>query len=109
MVFEDIVDSTKRAQARGDQGWRDLLNAHDNAVRHELSRFRGKEVKSLGDGFLATFDGPARAIHCAGAIAVSRRVDLPVRIGVHIEVVGGADDRLGDGSHRAVAGNSAQG
>src|ERR1700734_1670280 len=82
--FEDIVDSTSRAQAKGDQGWRDLLNAHDNAVRHELSRFRGKEVKSLGDGFLATFDGPARAIHCAGAIRDSlRRLDLPVRIGVH--------------------------
>jgi class 3 adenylate cyclase len=84
VVFEDIVDSTRRAEAKGDQGWRDLLNAHDNAVRHELSRFRGKEVKSLGDGFLATFDGPARAIHCSGAIRDSlRRLDLPVRIGVH--------------------------
>jgi class 3 adenylate cyclase len=84
VVFEDIFDSTRRAEAKGDQGWRDLLNAHDNAVRHELSRFRGKEVKSLGDGFLATFDGPARAIHCSGAIRDSlRRLDLPVRIGVH--------------------------
>ena len=84
VVFEDIVDSTRRAEAKGDQGWRDLLNAHDKAVRQELSRFRGREVKSLGDGFLATFDGPARAIHCAGAIRDSlRKLDLPVRIGVH--------------------------
>ena len=73
VVFEDIVNSTRRAQAKGDQGWRDLLNAHDKTVRHELSRFRGKEVKSLGDGFLATFDGPARAIHCASAIRDSLR------------------------------------
>jgi pimeloyl-ACP methyl ester carboxylesterase/plasmid stabilization system protein ParE len=84
VVFEDIVDSTGRAEAKGDRAWRDLLNQHDKAVRQELSRFRGREVKSLGDGFLATFDGPARAIHCAGAIRDSlRRLDLPVRIGVH--------------------------
>jgi pimeloyl-ACP methyl ester carboxylesterase len=84
VVFEDIVDSTKRAQATGDQGWRDLLNAHDKTVRRELSRFRGREVKSLGDGFLATFDGPARAIHCASAIRGSLRgFDVSVRIGLH--------------------------
>ena len=84
VVFEDIVDSTKRADAQGDQAWRDLLNAHDKAVRRELSRFRGREVKSLGDGFLATFDGPARAIHCASAIRDSLRgFDVPVRIGLH--------------------------
>ena len=84
VMFTDIVDSTKRAGARGDLAWRDLLEAHDKTVRRELSRFRGKEVKSLGDGFLATFDGPARAIHCANAIRVSlRHLDVPVRIGVH--------------------------
>jgi pimeloyl-ACP methyl ester carboxylesterase len=84
VVFEDIVDSTRRAEARGDQGWRDLLNEHDKAVRQELSRFRGREVKSLGDGFLATFDGPARAIHCANAIRDSLRgLDVPVRVGLH--------------------------
>jgi len=84
VVFEDIVDSTKRAQATGDKGWRDLLNAHDKTVRRELSRFRGREVKSLGDGFLATFDGPARAIQCASAIRGSLRgFDVPVRIGLH--------------------------
>jgi class 3 adenylate cyclase len=65
--------------ARGDLAWRDLLEAHDKTVRRELSRFRGKEVKSLGDGFLATFDGPARAIHRANAIrellALAERTD----------------------------------
>jgi class 3 adenylate cyclase len=84
VVFEDIVDSTKRADAQGDRAWRDLLEAHDKTVRRELSRFRGKEVKSLGDGFLATFDGPARAIQCASAIRDSLRgFNVPVRIGVH--------------------------
>jgi pimeloyl-ACP methyl ester carboxylesterase len=84
VVFEDIVDSTKRADAQGDRAWRDLLEAHDKAVRQELSRFRGREVKSLGDGFLATFDGPARAIHCASAIRNSLRgFHVPVRIGLH--------------------------
>jgi pimeloyl-ACP methyl ester carboxylesterase len=84
VVFTDIVGSTKRADAKGDLAWRDLLETHDRMVRRELSRFRGREVKSLGDGFLATFDGPARAIHCASAIRDSLHgVDLPVRIGVH--------------------------
>jgi pimeloyl-ACP methyl ester carboxylesterase len=84
VVFEDIVDSTRRAEANGDRAWRNLLDDHDKAVRQELSRFRGREVKSLGDGFLATFDGPARAIHCASSIRDQlHRLDLPVRIGVH--------------------------
>jgi class 3 adenylate cyclase len=84
VVFTDIVDSTKRAGAKGDQAWRDLLDAHDRTVRRELSHFRGREVKSLGDGFLATFDGPARAIRCANAIRDQlHRLDVPVRIGVH--------------------------
>ena len=84
VVFTDIVDSTKRADTKGDQAWRDLLEAHDTTVRRELARFRGREVKSLGDGFLATFDGPARAIHCASAIRDQLRgLQVPVRIGVH--------------------------
>ena len=84
VMFTDIVNSTKQAGTRGDLGWRDLLEAHDKTVRRELSRFRGKEVKSLGDGFLATFDGPGRAIHFANAIRESlRRLSVPVRIGVH--------------------------
>jgi pimeloyl-ACP methyl ester carboxylesterase len=84
VVLTDIVGSTERAQAKGDLAWRDLLDAHDKTVRHELSRFRGREVKSLGDGFLATFDGPARAIHCVRAISdAMRQLGLPVRAGVH--------------------------
>jgi pimeloyl-ACP methyl ester carboxylesterase len=93
VVFTDIVDSTARADAKGDLAWRDLLDAHDKTVRRELSRFRGKEVKSLGDGFLATFDGPARAIHCATAIRDSlHQFDVPVRIGVHTGEVELAED-----------------
>jgi class 3 adenylate cyclase len=93
VVFTDIVDSTKRAEAKGDLAWRDLLDAHDKTVRQELSRFRGKEVKSLGDGFLATFDGPARAIHCANAIRDSlQQLGVPVRIGVHTGEVELAED-----------------
>jgi class 3 adenylate cyclase len=103
VVFEDIVDSTRRADARGDRAWRDLLDTHDRTVRRELSRFRGREVKSLGDGFLATFDGPARAIRCAGAIRDSLQgVDVPVRIGVHTgEVELAADDVRGIAVHIA--------
>jgi class 3 adenylate cyclase len=93
VVFTDIVDSTKRAEAKGDLAWRDLLDAHNKTVRQELSRFRGKEVKSLGDGFLATFDGPARAIHCANAIRDSlHQLGVPVRIGVHTGEVELAED-----------------
>jgi pimeloyl-ACP methyl ester carboxylesterase len=93
VVFTDIVDSTKRADTKGDSGWRDLLEAHNKTVRRELERFRGNEVKTLGDGFLVTFDGPARAIHCAGAIRDSlHRLDLPVRIGVHTGEVELADN-----------------
>jgi pimeloyl-ACP methyl ester carboxylesterase len=93
VVFEDIVDSTRRAEVKGDRAWRDLLEAHDKSVRRELSRFRGREVKSLGDGFLATFDGPARAIYCANAVRDSLgRLDLPVRIGVHTGEVELAED-----------------
>jgi class 3 adenylate cyclase len=93
VVFTDIVDSTRHAEKRGDRGWRDVLEAHDRTVRRELSRFRGKEVKSLGDGFLATFDGPARAIHCASAIRDQLRgLEVPVRIGVHTGEVELTDD-----------------
>lgn len=93
VLFTDIVDSTVRADAMGDQAWRDLLNAHDKAVRQELVRFRGNEVKSLGDGFLVTFDGPARAIHCAQAIrSALTQLGVAVRIGVHTGEVELADN-----------------
>ncbi len=85
--------ATARADALGDQAWRDVLNGRDKAVRQELLRLRRNEVKSLGDGFLATFDGPARAIHCAQAIGSAlRQLGLAVRIGVHTGEVELADD-----------------
>src|SRR5215217_1326610 len=92
VLLTDIVGSTKRASDLGDRRWRTLLDQHDDLVRQEISRFRGREVKSLGDGFLATFDGPARAVRCATAIAQGvRSLDLQVRTGVHtgeIELTG---------------------
>ena len=84
VLFTDIVGSTERAEALGDQRWRDLLDAHDQAVRRELERFRGNEVKALGDGFLATFDGPARAIRCALSIGQAvRSLGIEARAGLH--------------------------
>ena len=92
MLFTDIVDSTRRAVALGDRRWRSLLEQHDGIVRQELARYRGREIKTLGDGFLATFDGPARAVRCALSIAEAvRSIGLEVRSGVHtgeIEVRG---------------------
>jgi class 3 adenylate cyclase len=84
VLFTDIVDSTKRATELGDRGWRLLRDRHDEAVRQEFARFRGREVKTLGDGFLATFDGPARAVRCAAAIIDRLRpLGLEVRSGLH--------------------------
>jgi class 3 adenylate cyclase len=84
VLFTDIVDSTKRAAALGDRQWRTLLDRHDAAVQQQLARFRGREVKNLGDGFLATFDGPARAVRCAVAICDSMRpLGIAVRSGLH--------------------------
>ena len=84
VLFTDIVGSTARAEQLGDQRWRNLLEAHHTTVRRELARFRGNEVRSLGDGFLATFDGPARAVRCACSIAEAvRPLDIQVRSGLH--------------------------
>jgi len=84
VLFTDIVDSTTRAIELGDRGWRDLLERHNALVRRELLRYRGREVDSAGDGFFATFDGPARAIRCASAIVQgTREFELAVRAGVH--------------------------
>lgn len=84
VLFTDIVDSTKRLTALGDHAWKGLMDRHDHIVRHELGRHRGREVKTLGDGFVAMFDGPARAVRCASAIAESvRSLGLDVRSGVH--------------------------
>jgi class 3 adenylate cyclase len=84
VMFTDIVDSTRRAAAAGDRRWRELLSRHDELTRRQLERFRGREVKTLGDGFLATFDGPARAIECACAIRDGvNPLGLEVRAGLH--------------------------
>lgn len=84
VLFTDIVGSTERVAELGDRRWRELLAAHDDAVRRELERFRGREVDTAGDGFLATFDGPARAVRCAKAIEADvRALGLSIRAGVH--------------------------
>ena len=92
VLFTDIVGSTARAEQIGDRRWRDLLDAHHTSVRRQLARYRGSEVKSLGDGILATFDGPARAVRCARAIAEAiRPLEIQVRCGLHtgeIEITG---------------------
>ncbi|WP_245508503.1 adenylate/guanylate cyclase domain-containing protein [Bradyrhizobium zhanjiangense] len=92
VLFADIVDSTRRAAEMGDQAWRRVLDEHDQTA-HIVMQHRGKLVKTTGDGFLATFDGPGRAIRCALAFeAATRRLGLPVRAGLHtgeIELRGG--------------------
>jgi class 3 adenylate cyclase len=92
VLFTDIVGSTELAAKLGDRRWRDVLEAHDAAVRHQLDVHRGREVKTMGDGFLATFDGPARAIRCAAAIREAvDRVGVRIRAGIHageVELIG---------------------
>jgi len=84
VLFTDIVESTTKARSLGDRAWHDLLNSHDAMVRRQLERFGGREVKATGDGFLATFDGPARAIRCASAIRDgAQRLGIVVRMGLH--------------------------
>jgi class 3 adenylate cyclase len=73
VLLTDIVGSTKHAEAMGDRRWRELLDAHNAIFRRELTRFRGTEVKTTGDGFLATFNGPGRAIQCSLALIASVR------------------------------------
>jgi class 3 adenylate cyclase len=84
VLFTDIVGSTEQAAQLGDRRWRALLDAHDDAIRRELDRYRGQEVNTTGDGFVACFDGPARAIRCAQAIAASApQIGLNIRAGLH--------------------------
>jgi class 3 adenylate cyclase len=84
VLFTDIVGSTERASALGDHAWHDLLDRHDRLLRAEFERFRGREIKSLGDGFLAAFDGPGRAVRCARAITdQAHRIGIEVRCGLH--------------------------
>jgi class 3 adenylate cyclase/pimeloyl-ACP methyl ester carboxylesterase len=92
VLFTDVVCSTEKAADVGDADWKELLDRHNQAVRALLARYRGTEVKTMGDGFLATFDGPARAVHCAtGICAAVRPLGLEVRAGCHtgeIELLG---------------------
>ncbi len=84
LLFSDIVDSTRRAESLGDRAWRDLLDRHDHALRRQLERFQGREVKTLGDGFLATFDGPSRAIRAAQAMReAANQLGIDIRAGLH--------------------------
>ena len=94
VMFTDIVGSTARASELGDRRWKELLDAHERLTRAELERHQGEEVKTTGDGVLATFDGPARAIRCATTLATeTERLGLPVRVGVH---TGECERRNGD-------------
>ena len=103
VMFTDIVESTQRASAMGDRAWRNLLDAQNTVLRHELARGRGQEIKTLGDGMLATFDGPARAIRCALAMTDAvKALGLDIRVGLHtgeVELVG--DDVAGIAVHIA--------
>ena len=84
ILFTDIVDSTKKASEIGDDRWKRLLVAHNDLVRTELSKFRGREIKSTGDGFVAIFDGPGRAVQCAREIIGSgKRLGISIRAGLH--------------------------
>jgi class 3 adenylate cyclase len=103
VLFTDIVGSTARAAALGDREWRALLARHNGIARDAIARFRGREVNATGDGFVATFDGPARAVRCACAIRDDvRPLGLEIRAGAHtgeIEIAG--DDIAGIGVHIA--------
>jgi pimeloyl-ACP methyl ester carboxylesterase len=84
VLFTDIVGATEKASALGDRRWRDLLDGHNVLVRRELARFRGREIKTAGDGFFAAFDGPARAVRCAYAVSQGMQsLGLEVRAGLH--------------------------
>jgi class 3 adenylate cyclase len=84
VLFTDIVESTQHAERLGDKAWRGLLDRHHTLVRQELQRFRGREIDNAGDGFFATFDGPARGVRCALAIRdVTRPLNIDIRSGLH--------------------------
>jgi class 3 adenylate cyclase len=103
VLFTDIVKSTEKATEMGDRRWHDLLDSHHAIVRREITRFRGREIKSTGDGFLVTFDGPARAIRCAIALCDGvRQLGIEIRAGLHTgecEMI--ADDVGGVAVHTA--------
>jgi len=99
VLFTDVVGSTDRARELGDRRWRDLLERHNEVIRRDLERFRGVEIDTAGDGFFATFDGPARAIRCARSIVENvRGIGLDVRSGLHT-----GECELSAGSVRGIA------
>jgi len=84
LIFTDIVGSTKRAMSLGDAEWRNLLARHDALVRSQIARYHGREIKHTGDGLLASFDGPARAVRCAHSIQETlSTIGIDVRAGIH--------------------------
>ena len=101
LLFTDIVGSTERAAELGDEKWGELLEAHKAVIRQEIGRFRGREIATAGDGFLATFDGPARAVRCAlAARDATRSLNLEIRAGVHTgEIELSAEDISGIAVH----------
>jgi class 3 adenylate cyclase len=93
VLFTDIVGSTEKASSLGDRAWSDLLTRHHALVRREIAHFRGREIATAGDGFLALFDGPARGVRCGLAICDAvRALGLEVRVGLHT----GECERMGD-------------
>ena len=99
VLFTDIVGSTEKAAALGDRYWHELLERHHQLVRRELDRFGGREIDTAGDGFFATFDGPARAVRCACAISEAvRQLGLELRAGLHT-----GECELVDGKVRGIA------
>jgi len=101
VLFTDIVDSTSQSAAMGDQAWGKVQDGHDLIVRAQLARFHGREIRKMGDGFLATFDGPGRAVRCAQAIvAAVPALGIEVRAGLHTGEIEVAD---GDVAGLAVA------
>ena len=103
VLFTDIVDSTATLERVGDDAWRDLLNEHNRRMRDQLNRFRGREIVTTGDGFLAVFDSPSRAVRCGLAMTeAARAMGISIRVGVHsgeVEFVGG--DARGVAVHAA--------
>lgn len=96
VLFTDIVASTDTATALGDRGWRELLDRHDTLTRAQVDHFRGRVVKTTGDGVLATFDGPARAIRCACALRdAARSIGVQLRSGIHTGEVEQRGDDIG--------------
>ncbi len=96
VLFTDIVGSTEHAARLGDRAWRDLLDSHHAFVRKELARFRGREIKTVGDAFIATFDGPARAVRCACSIRdVVSQLGIEIRAGLHIGEIELTDGDIG--------------